>query len=60
MQSSIPMPRHDENKTVRTRSLRALAVAARLERHHAPEAPPGASDGRVAHRPARRRTPENV
>ncbi|WP_281180287.1 hypothetical protein [Actinomadura hibisca] len=39
---------------MRTRSLRALAVAARLERHHAPEGPPGHRDG---HRPARR-TPD--
>ncbi|MFC4910874.1 hypothetical protein [Actinomadura gamaensis] len=56
MQSSIPKPRHDENKTVRTRSLRALAVAARLERHHAPEAPPGSQVGRGAHRPVQRAT----
>ncbi|MFC5181781.1 hypothetical protein [Actinomadura harenae] len=59
MQSSIPKARNDENRTVRTRSLRALAVAARLERHHAPEAPPGA-EGRAAHRPAHRRAPENA
>ncbi|MEV5575556.1 hypothetical protein AB0L06_36425 [Spirillospora sp. NPDC052269] len=60
MQSSIPKARHDENKTVRTRSLRALAVAARLERPHAPEAPPGTSAGRAGHRPAHRKAPENV
>ncbi|MCP2337015.1 hypothetical protein [Actinomadura rupiterrae] len=54
MQSSIPKPRQDERPAVRTRSLRALAVAARLERHHAPEAPPGSRVGRAAHRPAQR------
>ncbi|GAA1581278.1 hypothetical protein GCM10009678_75040 [Actinomadura kijaniata] len=57
MPSSIPRPRpHTGQGLVRTRSLRALAVAARLERHHAPEGPPGA-DGRAEHRPARR-TPD--
>ncbi|MFC9976306.1 hypothetical protein ACFVH6_35975 [Spirillospora sp. NPDC127200] len=58
MRSSIPRPRPTKDHSgVRTRSLRALAVAARMERHHAPEGPPGRPDGRTEHRPARR-TPD--
>ncbi|KAB2342140.1 hypothetical protein [Actinomadura rudentiformis] len=57
MRSSIPRPRRANDRAqVRSTSLRALAVAARLERHHAPEGPPGHENGRVA-RP-QRRTPD--
>ncbi|GAA0324558.1 hypothetical protein NE235_05760 [Actinoallomurus spadix] len=45
MNSSIPERRSrsagPRQSLVRTHSLRALAVAARLERHHVPEGPPG-------------------
>ncbi|MES9537417.1 MULTISPECIES: hypothetical protein [unclassified Actinomadura] len=41
---------------MKTTSLRALAVAAQLERNHAPEGPPGKAEGRVDSR--RRRTPD--
>jgi hypothetical protein len=54
VRSSIPRPRaSSERKHVKSTSLRALAVAARLDRHHAPEAPPG-EEGRAEHRPSRR------
>ncbi|MCO6005754.1 hypothetical protein NE236_12245 [Actinoallomurus purpureus] len=47
MNSSIPERRNraasPRQHMVRSHSLRALAVAARLERHHAPEGPPGRS-----------------
>ncbi|TDD68259.1 hypothetical protein [Actinomadura rubrisoli] len=47
MPSSILRPRlHTDRKHVKSTSLRALAVAARLERDHAPEGPPGHADGR--------------
>ncbi|MEU8122100.1 hypothetical protein AB0C21_25620 [Spirillospora sp. NPDC049024] len=42
---------------MKTTSLRALAVAAQLERNHAPEGPPGKAEGRVDSR-RRRRTPD--
>lgn len=61
MRSSILRPRaHSErsaHKQVKTTSLRALAVAARLEREHAdhaPEGPPGHDGGRADDRPTRR------
>ncbi|MQY04186.1 hypothetical protein [Actinomadura macrotermitis] len=57
MPSSIPRPRSTEHKALRTHSLRALAVAARLERHHAPEGPPGEETGRAGLR-STRRTPD--
>ncbi|MEV5752838.1 hypothetical protein AB0L00_33910 [Actinoallomurus sp. NPDC052308] len=45
MNSSIPERRNrsagPRQHLVRSHSLRALAVAARLERHHVPEGPPG-------------------
>lgn len=45
MNSSIPERRTrtagPRQNLVRTHSLRALAVAARLERHHVPAGPPG-------------------
>ncbi|MBW8485828.1 hypothetical protein [Actinomadura parmotrematis] len=47
MPSSIPTTRNSARKQVRTHSLRALAVAARLERHHVLEGPPGGPDGRA-------------
>ncbi|WP_165495451.1 hypothetical protein [Actinomadura roseirufa] len=48
MASSILRPKAGTNrKHVKSTSLRALAVAARLERDHAPEGPPGHADGRV-------------
>ncbi|MFB4319031.1 hypothetical protein [Actinomadura sp. 21ATH] len=53
MRSSIPKARTGGHKHVRTHSLRALAVAARLEREHAPEGPPGHDPGRAADRPTR-------
>ncbi len=57
MPSSIPRTRSTgERKHVKTTSLRALAVAAQLERNHAPEGPPGKAEGRVDSR--RRRTPD--
>lgn len=50
MSSSIPTRRttteYTEHRPVRSRSLRALAVAARLERRHAPDAPPGGTRAR--------------
>ncbi|WP_433333265.1 hypothetical protein [Spirillospora sp. CA-294931] len=55
MRSSIPRPRATERKHVKTTSLRALAVAARLEREHAPEGPPGNESGRAGRR---RTTPD--
>ncbi|MFD0691775.1 hypothetical protein [Actinomadura fibrosa] len=58
MPSSILKPRLGaERKHVKSTSLRALAVAARLERGHAPEGPPGHPDGRAEGRPERR-TPD--
>ena len=52
MPSSIPRTRPTNgHKQVRTRSLRALAVAAQLERNHAEEGPPGEVDGREEPRP---------
>lgn len=58
MPSSIPRTRPSNGrKQVKTTSLRALAVAAQLERNHAPEGPPGEVDGRVESRPERR-TPD--
>lgn len=57
MPSSIPRTRSTgERKRVRTTSLRALAVAAQLERNHALEGPPGNAEGRAESR--RRRTPD--
>ncbi|WP_155884849.1 hypothetical protein [Actinomadura flavalba] len=41
MPSSIPVRRRHGHRHVRTRSLRALAVAARLERHDVQDGPPG-------------------
>jgi hypothetical protein len=56
--SSIPRTRsHRERKHLKTTSLRALAVAAQLERNHALEGPPGKEDGRVESAPERR-TPD--
>jgi len=50
--SSIPRPRPNRSrKHIKSTSLRALAVAARLERHHEKEAPPG-----VERRAERRRS----
>ncbi|WP_125620191.1 MULTISPECIES: hypothetical protein [Actinomadura] len=58
MPSSIPRRRPGaERRQVKTTSLRALAVAARLERHHEQEGPPGEASGRAESRPARR-TPD--
>lgn len=58
MPSSIPRTRNNtERKHVKTTSLRALAVAAQLERNHAQEGPPGNVNGRVDSRPERR-TPD--
>ncbi|GAA2435500.1 hypothetical protein GCM10010191_57710 [Actinomadura vinacea] len=62
MRSSIPKARTGpERKHVKSTSLRALAVAARLEREHsaehAPEGPPGREPGRADRRPSRR-TPD--
>ncbi len=58
MPSSIPRTRSvSERKHVKTTSLRALAVAAQLERKHAQEGPPGEAEGRVDSR-RRRRTPD--
>ncbi|MFP3965252.1 hypothetical protein SMC26_23290 [Actinomadura fulvescens] len=57
MRSSIPRPRRADGRAqVRSTSLRALAIAARLERHHAPEGPPGQENGRAAQ--PQRRTPD--
>ncbi|XRQ05589.1 hypothetical protein ACN3XK_54945 [Actinomadura welshii] len=42
---------------MKTTSLRALAVAARLERGHATEGPPGNGDGRAEHT-RERQTPD--
>ncbi|MFC0041455.1 hypothetical protein [Actinomadura rayongensis] len=41
MPSSIPTRRESGRKQVRSHSLRALAVAARMERQHGHAAPPG-------------------
>ncbi|RKS72213.1 hypothetical protein BZB76_5034 [Actinomadura pelletieri DSM 43383] len=58
MPSSIPRTRsHSPRDRVKTTSLRALVVAARLERNHAPEGPPGKEDGR-AEQDTRRPTPD--
>ncbi|TYK49599.1 hypothetical protein [Actinomadura decatromicini] len=58
MPSSIPRTRSNrEHEHVKTTSLRALAVAARLERNHAPEGPPGGEEGR-AERRTKRRSPD--
>ncbi|TDD65175.1 hypothetical protein E1293_40590 [Actinomadura darangshiensis] len=59
MPSSIPRRSRSNGarKHVKTTSLRALAVAAQLERNHAQEGPPGNEDGRVESRPERR-TPD--
>lgn len=50
MSSSIPTRRstseYSEHRPVRSHSLRALAVAARLERRHAPDGPPGGTRAR--------------
>ncbi|QXJ24180.1 hypothetical protein AGRA3207_005451 [Actinomadura graeca] len=55
MQSSILRPRTGTGRAlVKSTSLRALAVAARLEREHALEVPPGHDEGRADDRPARR------
>ncbi|HEU5027919.1 MULTISPECIES: hypothetical protein [Actinomadura] len=59
MPSSILRPRIDHGrKHVKSTSLRALAVAARLERHHAPEGPPGRSSGRDEQPQPERRAPD--
>ena len=48
MPSSIPRTRSNrERKHLKTTSLRALAVAAQLERNHALAGPPGKGKGRV-------------
>ncbi|TYB46190.1 hypothetical protein [Actinomadura chibensis] len=58
MPSSIPRTRSSrEHEHVKTTSLRALVVAARLERNHAPEGPPGNDEGR-AERRGKRRSPD--
>ncbi|XVQ10290.1 hypothetical protein ACQP1W_48590 [Spirillospora sp. CA-255316] len=58
MRSSIPQARTGSgHKHVKSTSLRALAVAARLERGHALEGPPGHDHGR-AERRRPRRTPD--
>ncbi|MFI0484004.1 hypothetical protein [Actinomadura sp. 9N215] len=58
MPSSIPRTRsNSQREHVKTTSLRALVVAARLERNHAPEGPPGNENGR-AERGAKRRSPD--
>ncbi|MEU8797238.1 hypothetical protein [Spirillospora sp. NPDC048819] len=58
MPSSIPRTRTGRPREhVKTTSLRALAVAAQLERNHAQEGPPGNANGRVE-RDAERRTPD--
>ena len=53
MRSSIPKARTGSGRThVKSTSLRALAVAAHLERGHAQEGPPGRDRGRAGrHRP---------
>ncbi|MFI0351755.1 hypothetical protein [Actinomadura sp. 9N407] len=53
MRSSIPKARTNGHKHVKTTSLRALAVAARLERDHALEGPPGHGLGRADGGPSR-------
>ncbi|WP_242900645.1 hypothetical protein [Actinomadura terrae] len=54
MPSSILRPRAGNGRAhVKTTSLRALAVAARLEREYAPEGPPGHRSGRADDRPER-------
>lgn len=57
MPSSIPRRSTNGRKHVKSTSLRALAVAAQLERKHALEGPPGHADGRAESRPERR-TPD--
>ncbi|TDB85046.1 hypothetical protein [Actinomadura sp. 7K534] len=65
MPSSIPRTRSSAHANVKTTSLRALMVAARLERGHAEagrrghaeEGPPGNGNGRAEQFPERR-TPE--
>ncbi|MBG6093513.1 hypothetical protein [Actinomadura viridis] len=58
MRSSIPRPRPDSGrKHVKSTSLKALAIAARLERDHDQEGPPGRGHGRAEHRPSWR-TPD--
>jgi hypothetical protein len=57
MRSSIPRARPNGHKHVKTTSLRALAIAARLEREHAPEGPPGHDLGR-AEQSSSRGTPD--
>jgi len=52
--SSIPRTRPSNGRPhVKTTSLRALAVAAQLERNHALEGPPGKVDGREESSPER-------
>ncbi|WUH97847.1 hypothetical protein OHR68_30695 [Spirillospora sp. NBC_00431] len=58
MPSSIPRTRtNSAREHVKTTSLRALVIAARLERNHAPEGPPGNERGRAGGG-AERRTPD--
>ncbi|WP_019634953.1 hypothetical protein [Actinomadura atramentaria] len=57
MPSSIPRRREPRREQVRTHSLRALAVAARLERQHELEGPPGGTSGRTG-APTRRHAPD--
>ncbi|TDC65300.1 hypothetical protein E1200_18685 [Actinomadura sp. GC306] len=65
MPSSIPRTRTNAHANVKTTSLRALMVAARLERGHADDArrghaeegPPGHANGRAEWSPERR-TPD--
>ncbi|WP_147339492.1 hypothetical protein [Actinomadura spongiicola] len=58
MPSSIPRTRpHSPRDRMKTTSLRALVVAARLEQNHAQEGPPGKADGR-AERGTRRPSPD--
>ncbi|TDC87447.1 hypothetical protein [Actinomadura sp. 7K507] len=58
MPNSIPRTRSGAPREhVKTTSLRALAIAARLERGHDLEGPPGNAEGRAEQRPERR-TPD--
>jgi hypothetical protein len=61
MRTSIPKTRErserSEREHMRSTSLRALAIAARLERGHGEEGPPGHAEGRADHRRTRR-TPD--